>query len=174
MIPTQRPDPAAMADMLSTHRRAIVAGIVAAAVVIVSAVAYFLASGPAPRPVPQPQAVPVPAASAPRAADAFLSHLDAGAYDNLFDEMAARFSTGEDRNQFVVSIGAVRTPLGKVRERTLHSESTAERNPDGRVGPFRVHQYLTTFDAGPRLEVLVMVAEGDSWRFYSYNVAPAP
>jgi len=156
------------------RRRTIVVLAAVAGVILVAVLVYFLRPTPAQHVVRDAPAVPVPTASATRAAEDLLSKLDDGAYDAVFEEMSGRFKDGTERTHFVTSMGAVRATLGKVRERTLKGESAADRNPEGRVGPFRVLQYMTTFDRGPRLEVLVLVAEGDTWRFYSYNVAQAP
>jgi hypothetical protein len=156
-------------------RRRLAAWTSIAGVVLALLLIYFFRPGPAPQAVrSSAEVAAIPTASATDTADELLSRLDAGAYDDVFDQMAGRFREGMERGHFVPSLGAIRAPLGQVRERTLRSESAAERNPEGRAGPFRVLQYLTTFDAGPRQEILVLVAEGDAWRFYSYNVAPMP
>jgi hypothetical protein len=162
-----------MAAERPMSRRAVVAVAAAIGIALVGVAAYWVM--PLPKSgAPRSPAAHVPTAPVSPAAERLLSQLDAGDYDAVFDEMASRFREGVQREHFLASMRLVRADLGQVRQRTLKGESAAERDPQGRVGPFRMHQYVTVFDGGARTEVLVLVAEGDAWRFYSYNTAPVP
>jgi len=127
------------------------------------------------RPVVEEASTPrMPATPASAAADELLSLLDKGEFEDVFEHAGRRVREGTPREAFVTTMHALRSSLGAVRNRLVVSESMVERNPDGVVGPYQVRQYTTAFDAGARREVLVLVAENDAWRLYSYNVAELP
>lgn len=115
---------------------------------------------------------PTPTADYKPLVSRVLSQIDGGLYGDAFEEVAARFKAQLDRSLTISAMETRRSPLGKVIERKVSGSTALEKSPQGIPGPFRAVTYQTKFENGSYSEHIWVVAEGDSWKFFSYSLGP--
>ena len=98
------------------------------------------------------------------------SNIDQERYDQIYSESAdlwKRDATLEQSNQVFKTL---RTKLGKVESRSLHS-ATEQQNSGGPLkGHIYILQYETRFERGRGMETFTLTEENGSWRLARYLV----
>ena len=98
------------------------------------------------------------------------SNIDQERYDQIYSESAdlwKRDATLEQSNEVFKTL---RTKLGKVESRSLHS-ATEQQNSGGPLkGHIYILQYETRFERGRGMETFTLTEENGSWRLARYLV----
>ncbi len=84
-------------------------------------------------------------AEAVAAAAAWLELVDEGKYAESWEEAAPYFRQAVERQQWIRSLEAVRTPLGEMRQRRLVSKAYTRALPGAPDGEYVVLQFATSF-----------------------------
>jgi hypothetical protein len=104
------------------------------------------------------------------AIDAFTSDLDAERYDKIYqdaDELFRREATLDDATAL---LRTMRTKLGKVKNRSLHS-ATEQQNSGGDLkGNAFILTYETNFENGKGMEGFTFIERSDQWLLARYRV----
>lgn len=111
--------------------------------------------------------------AAQTAAQAWLGHVDAGAWGAAWDGMAPGLRDTVSQEQWRTRRTESRAALGAARSRRLVrsiARDSLARAPN--AGPFVLLRYHSTF--GPELYVETVLVEdtGDAWRVAGYEVGP--
>jgi hypothetical protein len=116
---------------------------------------------------------PEATAAALAAAQAWVAEIDAGHYEQSYDEGCTAFHNKVPQDQWITVLKAIRPKLGTVLSR---KESSARYKPDGYEGldgECMVITYTTSFSKmASELEVIVMKREDGKWRGAGYNAQP--
>ena len=126
--------------------------------------AYFLAQTGLANPAAEKAAV--------KASQAWLALVDAGRYDESWQEAARLFKAAVTKQQWRASMGAYRKPLGQLIARTLKSKTYATSLPGAPDGEYVVIQYATTFEnKKSAIETITPMLDGDGkWRVSGYYI----
>jgi hypothetical protein len=113
-----------------------------------------------------------PEAAAQAAAESWLKLVDAGHYDESWDQAATIFKGAVTRDQWKQAVSGVRAPLGQVLSRTVKSRQYAEHLPGAPDGKYVVLQYQTAFanKASATETVTPMLDDDGAWRVSGYFV----
>ena len=126
--------------------------------------AYFLAHTGLANPAAEKAAV--------SASLAWLALVDAGQYDESWQESARLFKAAITTQQWRASMGAYRKPLGRLITRTLKSKTYATSLPGAPDGEYVVIQYATVFEnKKSAIETITPMLDGDGkWRVSGYYI----
>jgi hypothetical protein len=107
-----------------------------------------------------------------RAALAWLELIDAGNYEESWDEAAEYLRRVVAREQLAQSLRGAREPLGEVASRTLESRQYATTLPGAPDGEYVVLQYRSSFaNKQSAVETITPMRESDgSWRVSGYFI----
>ncbi|MFB6278963.1 MAG: DUF4019 domain-containing protein [Salinibacter sp.] len=111
--------------------------------------------------------------AAQTAAQAWLGHVDAGAWDAAWDEMAPGLRDTVSQEQWRTRRTEARAALGAARSRQL--VRAVARDSLGRApnaGPFVLLRYHSTFGPDLYVEAVLVEDTGDAWRVAGYEVGP--
>jgi hypothetical protein len=110
--------------------------------------------------------------NAKASAIAWLALVDAGKYSDTWQQAASRFQSAVSETSWQSAVAAVRTPLGKVNERTLKSAVFTHSLPGAPDGNYVVIQYATQFEhRASAIETVTPTQEKDgSWKVSGYFV----
>jgi hypothetical protein len=103
---------------------------------------------------------------------AWLSLVDEGKYPESWDQAAEYFRNAVTKEQWLASLKAVRTPLGKVVVRKLKSKKYARSLPGAPDGEYVVIQYETQFEKKKSAieTVTPMLDKDGQWRVSGYYI----
>ena len=134
--------------------------IVFLAIVILSSFACFL------------HADPIAEKAALTSSGAWLSLVDEGRYPESWDQAAEYFKNAVTKEQWLASLKAVRTPLGKVVVRKLKSKKYARSLPGAPDGEYVIIQYETQFEKKKSaIETVTPMLDKDGhWRVSGYYI----
>ena len=105
-------------------------------------------------------------------AEEWLALVDAGEYDQSWDEAAAYFRRAVTKDDWIASLGAVRTPLGKATSRTHKGATYVTELPGAPDGEYVVIQFSTAFaNKGSAVETITPMKDEDGrWRVSGYFI----
>jgi len=116
-----------------------------------------------------------PSASALSAARNWLVQIDAGQYEQSYDEGCTAFHNKTPENEWLTVLQAIRTPLGTPVNRQEVGHSYKPDGFEGLDGECMVITYNTTFSKGAlETEVVVLKREAGTWRGAGYNAQTQP
>ncbi|MDD5201068.1 MAG: DUF4019 domain-containing protein [Terrimicrobiaceae bacterium] len=124
----------------------------------------------------KPAAPSPPATGAERAAvaaaETWLASIDAGKFVESWTDAAALFRKAVTQPQWTAALESVRTPLGRLRSRALHSARTHTNLPGAPDGDYVVMQFDTTFaNKSSAVETVTFILEPDGqWRAAGYFI----
>ena len=103
---------------------------------------------------------------------AWLALVDAGRYEESWQEAARLFKAAVTKQQWRASTGAYRKPLGQLITRTFKSKTYATSLPGAPDGEYVVIQYATIFEnKKSAIETITPMLDGDgSWRVSGYYI----
>ena len=103
---------------------------------------------------------------------AWLSLVDEGKYFESWDQAAEYFRNAVTKEQWLSSLKAARTPLGKVMVRKLKSKKYATSLPGAPDGEYVVIQYETQFEKKKSAieTVTPMLDKDGQWRVSGYYI----
>ncbi|HSB06489.1 MAG TPA: DUF4019 domain-containing protein [Thermodesulfobacteriota bacterium] len=103
---------------------------------------------------------------------AWLSLVDEGKYSESWDHAAEYFRNAVTKEQWLASLKAVRSPLGKVVVRKLKSKKYARSLPGAPDGEYVVIQYETQFEKKKSAieTVTPMLDKDGQWRVSGYYI----
>ena len=106
------------------------------------------------------------------ATQTWLALVDAGNYSASWDNAAAFFKKAITREKWQMALEATRTPLGKVKSRTLKSATATKTLPGVPDGEYFVLQFDSSFEQKQTaLETVTAIHEPDgSWRVGGYFI----
>lgn len=109
---------------------------------------------------------------AEKAAEAWLALVDEGKYGDSWDQAAGFFRTAISKDSWEPLVQRVRTPLGKVKSRTLKSAAYTTSLPGAPDGQYVVIQYVTDFEnkSGAIETVTPALDKDQTWRVSGYFV----
>ncbi|MEJ2641557.1 MAG: DUF4019 domain-containing protein [Desulfosarcinaceae bacterium] len=112
------------------------------------------------------------ASNALKAADAWLSMVDAGKYSESWQDASNFFKSAVGESQWEASLNAARKPLGKVLSREAVSKTYTKTLPGAPDGEYVVIQYRTSFEnKGSAVETVTPSLEKDGrWRVSGYYI----
>jgi hypothetical protein len=115
-------------------------------------------------------------APAMTAAQAWLTHVDAGSYGESWDESAALFQEKIAKVQWQTTLDKARAPLGGMITRKLRMATYTHTLPNAPEGEYVVIQFDTHFENLPQsTETVTPMREMDgTWKVAGYDVKPAP
>ena len=97
--------------------------------------------------------------------------VDAGNYEQSWDEGASLLKQGITRSQWKGALDSVRAPLGAVTNRQLRNVRYSTSLPGSPTGEYAVLEYRTAFGGASATETLTMSKESDGiWRAAGYFV----
>jgi len=122
---------------------------------------------------PQPvwtQSQQKPEELAQKSAEAWLALTDSGKYGESWEQAASFFKDKVSRDQWIGSMTAYRSPLGKVLSRTLKSAIYRTSLPNAPAGEYVVIQYNTSFqNQKDAIETVTPMLDKDGkWRVSGY------
>jgi len=103
---------------------------------------------------------------------AWLALVDGGKYSQTWDQAAEYFKNAITREQWIASLKAARTPLGKVVVRKIKSKKYARSLPGAPDGEYVVIQYETQFEKKKSAieTVTPMLDKDGQWRVSGYYI----
>jgi len=113
-----------------------------------------------------------PEVAAQGAAEKWLALVDAGTYQQSWQEMSAPFKKEVSQRKWKSMIGEIRKPVGKRVSRKLKSAAYTKELPGAPEGEYVVAKFDTAFEHKPAtIETVVLVLGQDLiWRVSSYAV----
>ncbi len=109
--------------------------------------------------------------AAVRAADRWLALVDAGQAGESWREAASLFRNAISQQDWVRSVGAVRSPLGKLISRQLRSTHTMTEMPGAPDGRYVVIQYDAVYEhKKSAVETVTPMDDGGEWRVSGYYI----
>jgi len=111
-------------------------------------------------------------AAAEKAARAWLAEVDGGDYGASWEHAAELFRKAVTKEAWKQQLGAVRGPLGAVRERSLRSATFTRSLPGAPDGEYVVIQYDTGFaNKASAVETVTPMRDPDGvWRVSGYYI----
>lgn len=114
-----------------------------------------------------------PEAAAQKAAEKWLTLIDAGEYGQSWDEAAAAFKAAVTKEQWVQAVRNVRDQTGKLKSRKLARADYTKNLPNAAEGEYVVMQYEASFEKVSAVETITPMREKDgSWKVSGYFVKP--
>ena len=111
---------------------------------------------------------------AQKQAEQWLALIDAGQYDQSWEQAAEIFKSAVTKDTWKQQVSAVRGQTGKLKSRALKSTEYKENLPNAPVGKYVVVEFDSVFEVGPAVETAVPMQEKDgSWKVSGYFVKPA-
>lgn len=115
-----------------------------------------------------------PEKAAQKSAEQWLSLVDAGNYDESWNQASESFQSKVTKESWKQQVSAVRGQTGKLKSRKLKSAKYSESVPNAPAGKYEILQYDSSFNAGPVVETVVLMEQkDDSWKVVGYWVRPA-
>lgn len=107
-----------------------------------------------------------------QAARSWLALTDSGKNAQAWEATAPMFQSQVTESQWAAAIQPERTPLGKVKKRTLQSELHTTTLPGAPTGDYAVFTYSTVFEKkNSATETVVMTHDtDDKWRVTGYFI----
>ncbi len=107
-----------------------------------------------------------------KSAESWLALVDAGEYDESWNEAAAYFRSAVKKDDWVASLGAVRSPLGTTVSRSLKGATYVTELPGAPDGEYVVIQFETAFSKkGSSVETITPMKDEDGrWRVSGYFI----
>ncbi|HXX14304.1 MAG TPA: DUF4019 domain-containing protein [Candidatus Eremiobacteraceae bacterium] len=107
---------------------------------------------------------------AQKSAEAWLALTDSGKYGESWEQAASFFKDKVSRDQWIGSMTAYRSPMGKVLSRTLKGASYRTSLPNAPAGEYVVIQYNTSFqNQKDAIETVTPMLDKDGkWRVSGY------
>jgi hypothetical protein len=111
--------------------------------------------------------------SAVSASASWLSLVDEGKYSESWDQAAGYFRNAVTKDQWVASLKAVRTPLGKIVSRKVKSKTYTRTLPGAPDGEYVVIQYETQFEnkKSATETVTPLLDKDGKWRVSGYYIS---
>jgi len=104
-------------------------------------------------------------------ATAWLQLVDAGKYDQSWQQSASMFRSHVTEQSWTDKIGAVRPEFGAVKSRTLKSATYATSLPGAPDGQYVVVQFDTQFETKQHaVETITPALESNGWRVSGYYI----
>jgi hypothetical protein len=114
-----------------------------------------------------------PEGAAQKAAEKWLTLIDAGEYGQSWDEAAAVFKAAVTKEQWVQAVKNVRDQTGKLNSRKLVRADYTKTLPNAPEGEYVLMQYEASFEKGSAVEAITPMREKDgSWKVSGYFVKP--
>lgn len=109
---------------------------------------------------------------AQKSAEAWLALTDSGKYGESWEQAASFFKEKVSRDQWISSVTAHRSPMGKVLSRTLKSAVYRTSLPNAPAGEYVVIQYNTSFQNQKDVIEMVtpMLDQDGKWRVSGYHM----
>lgn len=113
-----------------------------------------------------------PEQSAQQAAESWLALTDTGKFAESWNQAGKIFRTAITKDQWVKTINAVRSPLGKILSRRLRRAEYTTTLPGDPDGQYVVIQYDTVFEKKQAaVETITPMLENDGkWRVSGYYI----
>jgi len=110
--------------------------------------------------------------AAVKAAKEWLALVDAGEYEESWQEAAAYFRRAVTKDEWVASLGAVRAPLGETASRGFKGATYTTTLPGAPDGEYVVIQFDTAFaNKGSAVETVTPMKDEDGrWRVSGYFI----
>ena len=109
--------------------------------------------------------------AAEAAATSWLAFVDAGEYDNSWDNAAKLFKSQITAQQWGTAIAGARGPMGAVKSRELTSANYATSLPGAPDGEYVVLQFTTEFaNKKAAVETITPMLDGGTWRVSGYYI----
>ena len=106
------------------------------------------------------------------AAEAWLSLVDGGEYDDAWESIANYLKSTVDRAEFLASLKTIRDTLGTVASRRIESVQATDSLPSAPDGKYVVIRYRTRLERKLEgVETVIPMLDGDGqWRVSGYDV----
>lgn len=91
-------------------------------------------------------------------------------YDRIYSESSQRWKQDVTLEQSNETFKTLRTKLGKVESRSLHSATEQENSGGPLKGHVFILAYQTRFEAGEGMETFTIIEENGQWRLARYRV----
>lgn len=91
-------------------------------------------------------------------------------YDRIYSESSQRWKQDVSLEQSNETFKTLRTKLGKVESRSLHSATEQENSGGPLKGHVFILAYQTRFEAGEGMETFTIIEENGQWRLARYRV----
>ncbi len=113
--------------------------------------------------------------AAQAAAESWLALVDAGNYDQSWEEAASIFKEQVTKEQWKSALETVHSQVGKLQSRKLKSATYAKNPPSAPPGEYVNIQYDSKFEKLPAgvESVVPMLDKDGKWRVSGYFVKPA-
>jgi len=108
------------------------------------------------------------------AAQQWLALVDAGQYDQSWDQASSPFKEKVTKEQWRSTMSSGRAPLGKMESRQFKDGQYETSLPGAPAGKYFVIQYRTKFaNSGPMIETITPMLDKDgTWRVAGYYMRP--
>jgi len=110
-------------------------------------------------------------ASAQTALDTATQEIDAGRYEELYNEASDEWRNQSSLDQTKVTFEKLRERLGNVRTRSLETAREEQTSTAPVAGHSVTVMYQTTFDRGDGIETFTLVEHGGRWALAKYYVS---
>lgn len=91
-------------------------------------------------------------------------------YDRIYNESSERWKQDVTLEQSNETFKTLRSKLGKVESRSLHSATEQENSGGPLKGHVFILAYQTRFEAGEGMETFTIIEENGQWRLVRYRV----
>ena len=91
-------------------------------------------------------------------------------YDRIYSESSDRWKQDVTLEQSNETFKTLRTKLGKVESRALHSATEQENSGGVLKGHIFILSYQTRFERGEGMETFTLIEENGQWRLARYRV----
>ena len=91
-------------------------------------------------------------------------------YDRIYNESSERWKQDVTLEQSNETFKTLRSKLGKVESRALHSATEQENSGGPLKGHVFILAYQTRFEAGEGMETFTIIEENGQWRLARYRV----
>jgi Protein of unknown function (DUF4019)/Protein of unknown function (DUF3887) len=91
-------------------------------------------------------------------------------YDRIYNESSERWKQDVTLEQSNETFKTLRSKLGKVETRSLHSATEQENSGGPLKGHVFILAYQTRFEAGEGMETFTIIEENGQWRLARYRV----
>src|SRR5438105_367142 len=110
-------------------------------------------------------------AGAQTALDAAIQEIDAGRYEELYNEASDEWRNQSSLDQTKATFEKLRERLGNVRTRSLATAREEQTSTAPVAGHSATAIYQTTFDRGDGIETFTLVEHGGRWALAKYYVS---
>ena len=91
-------------------------------------------------------------------------------YDRIYSESSERWKQDVTLEQSNETFKTLRTKLGKVESRALHSATEQDNSGGPLKGHVFILSYQTRFESGEGMETFTIIEENGQWRLARYRV----